>query len=134
MATDNFGIGLETNFTSRDITWRETYVDNSQQQVSNNYNVNQIVYRIMIRTNWEFVNEEKFQVNWANSLGHRRAIWSGDYDNFYYWLNVNNNGGWPIAFRTALGIKYWIHENIALNTEFGFSGGSVMNFGVSGKL
>lgn len=144
MVASNFGIGIEGNYTKRTAKYSETiteteYVYNEDDftydyiTTSTDYNVelSQTVIRAMFRTSWEFVNEEKLSVNWANSIGYRKASWKltpNDYDNTWTF------GTWPLAFRTAIGMRYWIADNVGINAEIGFSGGSYMNAGLSAKF
>ena len=94
----------------------------------------------MLRTSWEFVNNDNFQMHWANSIGYRMAPWdfeitSSNDESASLSDIVDVGDGWPLAFRTAIGIRYFINENIGLNMEvIGLSGGSLMNVGVSFKL
>ena len=140
MTSDKFGVGIDLNYTSRsasvvdviftDITGNTDYFD---------ADITQSIIRAMLRTSWEFVNTEKFQMNWANSIGYRMAPWdftitsndtSGSLSDI-----IDVGDGWPLAFRTAIGIRYFATDNIGLNMELiGLSGGSLMNAGVSFKF
>ena len=133
---NKFGLGFEGNYTYRYLNWQQVANDPYGPQQTYNYTVTQTVMRLMLRTSWEFINEERFNMNWANSIGYRQAIWSGDNNyNFNYFTNTNGtNQGWPLAFRTAIGMRVWLHPNFGLNGEIGFSGGAFMNIGLSGRI
>ena len=140
MNSEKFGVGFEANFSQRNISGNGSYND-TVNQVVNSYNYtyeySQTVVRFMIRTSWEFVNNDKFNMSWSNSIGYRSASNSfdatddnGDVSD----LEWDFGGSWPLAGRTALGLRYFITDNIGLNTEVGLSGGAYINFGASVKL
>ena len=97
--------------------------------------VNQTVIRAMVRTSWEFYNTEKFQINWANSVGYRNVDWSvtGE-DSETYDLSLLDAVSSPLALRTAIGLRYLFTENIGLSMEFGLGGGNRINAGLAFKL
>jgi hypothetical protein len=139
MTSDKFGVGCDINYSSRSIGGNTgTYTDLNGMPQDFTYDLTQNVIRLMIRTSWEFVNNDKFQMNWANSVGYRMAPWTftvtdnsnATEDNLSY-----DFGTWPLAFRTAIGMRYFVSDNIGLNMEvIGLSGGSLMNAGVSFKF
>jgi hypothetical protein len=139
MTSDKFGLGLDINYSSRKIDGNTgSYQDNNGNNQNFTYDLKQDVIRLMIRTSWEFINNEKFQMNWANSIGYRSSTWT---------FNVTDNSSAsendlsydflssPLAFRTAIGIRYFILENFGFNFEVvGLSGGAFMNGGLTLKL
>jgi len=142
MMSKDFGIGLEANYTKRlaewtDISSRSIYNETTGEydyiRANTKYSLSQTVVRIMLRTNYIFVNEEELQIGYANSIGYRLVQWDFEPldDEFTDILNLST---WPLAFRTAIGMRYFIAENIGLNAEIGFSGGAYINGGVSIKL
>ena len=74
----------------------------------------------------------KFQVNWANSIGYRTASWTV--------TGVDAGGidvltvSFPLALRTAIGMRYFLTESIGLNAELGLGGGSNVHAGLTFKL
>ena len=60
MTSDKFGIGLDLNYSSRSLIGNSgTYTDPVTGSVSSfNYDLTQNVIRAMLRTSWEFVNND----------------------------------------------------------------------------
>ena len=127
MVKDKFGVGLDGSYQSKNVL----YSDDSNGE----YTLSQNIIRVMVRTSWEFYNSEKFQVNWANSIGMRKADWtatgpdSDDVD--FSVLEVFSS---PLAWRTAIGFRYLFTENVGLSMELGLGGGNSVNAGLSYKL
>ena len=139
MTSEKFGLGLDINYSSRKVDGNTgSFQDNNGNNQNFTYDLKQDVIRLMIRTSWEFINNEKLQMNWANSIGYRSSTWT---------FNVTDNSSAsendlsydflssPLAFRTAIGIRYFIIENFGFNFEVvGLSGGAFMNGGLTLKL
>jgi len=87
----------------------------------------------MIRGSWEFVNTERFNMNWANSIGYKagkRTFIDPEDD-----LGLSFSSGLvPVAIRSALGARFFLTPNIALNTEIGIFGGGLLVGGLTYKL
>jgi len=122
MVSDRFGVGIDASYQSKQASYE-------------GYSVNQAVVRAMVRTSWEFYNTEKFQINWANSVGYRNVDWSvtGE-DAEEYDLSLLDAVSSPLALRSALGLRYLFTENIGLTMEFGLGGGNSINAGLAVKL
>ncbi len=139
MVANKFGIGLDVNYETKTGTWNEGiseyntitgFYDYSNYAAS--YSVTKL--KVMLRTSWEFVNTDKFTMNWANSIGYKagtRTLDAGGSDN----LGIDLSGSVsPIAFRTALGARYFITDNINIHADGGFFGGGWITGGISYKL
>ena len=139
MSSDKLGVGVDINYSSRSLSGNTgTYIDENGFTQNFSYDLTQNVIRFMFRSSLEFVNKEKLQINWANSVGYRASPWT-------FTVTDNSNateddlsydfGSWPLAFRTAIGLRYMLTDAIGINIEIiGLSGGSLMNGGVSIKL
>lgn len=136
MASDNFGIGVDISFQKRSGTWSDTYsqwnsTTNSYENIDYNATYSTTKIKAMIRTSWEFVNTEKFTMNWANSFGYKQVsrIWTDPYNEFdLSGLSI------PLAIRSALGVRFYFTDNIAIHAEGGVFGGGLLLGGVSIKL
>ena len=135
--SESFAVGVDGHYATQKTEWvgevdEWNNVTGEYDTYSYDYSAKRDRIRIMFRTSWEFVNNEKFQLNWANSFGWRNATWTFE----------STQDGWsesiesvnPIAFRTAIGVRYLFTENLGLNGEFGFGGGSIANLGLTIKL
>jgi hypothetical protein len=145
MASESFGIGLDVNFEQKTGTWQSaslTYDSDGFLVTDNNgdyvyadgegkYQVTKL--KVMVRGAWEFVNTDKFTMNWANSIGYKaggRTLedTAGD-------LGVSFSGNLvPVAIRSALGARFFFTENVALNAEVGLFGGGLLTGGITYKL
>ena len=141
MTSDKFGIGLDFNYTSRSSSVNNVAFQDRIKGLTDYFDadINQKITRIMVRFSWEFVNDEKIQMNWANSIGYRTAPWdftvTTDDESASLSDVVDVGDGWPLAFRTAIGLRYLFTDNIGLNMDLiGLSGGAFMNAGLSFKL
>ena len=138
MTSDKFGIGLDLNYTSRSSSVKNVAFQDSITGLTDYFDadINQNITRIMVRFSWEFVNDEKIQMHWANSIGYRTAPWdftvTTDDESASLSDVVDVGDGWPLAFRTAIGLRYFFTDNIGLNMDLiGLSGGAFMNAGLS---
>lgn len=126
MLSNAFGIGFDGHYATRGATW--TSYDLSGDPYDASYKVVRI--RAMARFSWEFLRTERFNMNWANSIGYKSLVRTWD-DPF----STEENPGWnPIAFRTALGFRLFFTDNIGLNADIGFFGGAFVHGGLSVKL
>lgn len=118
MLSDKFGIGLDASYQNKSSALVDLDVDLT-------------IIRAMVRTSLEFYNTEKFQMNWANSIGYRSATYtfSGPLSNGFSLKGLS-----PLAMRTALGLRYLFTENIGLSMELGLGGGNFINTGLTVKL
>jgi hypothetical protein len=128
MVAEKFGIGIDANYQTAKASWSGLSADLTNRDYDASYSVTKI--KFMIRTSWEFVNTEKFTMNWANSIG---------YKNVNRVLDANNEtfsaGGVPAAFRTAVGMRFFITENINIHADvLGIGGGGIFLGGLSFKL
>ena len=134
MISSNFGVGLDLNYESKKASWNEDDYDYAVGEFKNQeatYSVTKI--KAMVRTSWEFVNTDKFTMNWANSIGFKtgnRIIDAGDDGN----VGISTEDVAPIAFRTALGARFFITDNININASGGFFGGGWWTIGLGYKL
>jgi len=137
MVTSNFGVGLDLNYEEKYGSWTSANLTGTDSNFNPIYTETKGSYRVtrikaMIRTSWEFAITEDFTANWANSIGYK----GGDR------ILIDPNGVLgssftgnliPVAFRTALGMRYFLTDHIALNTEIGFFGAGLVTGGITIK-
>jgi hypothetical protein len=137
MVTSDFGIGLDINFEEKYGSWTGGYIAGYDSNLNPFYGDFDCEYKVtkikaMLRTSWEFSITEDFTANWANSIGYKggdRILVDPIGD-----LELGFSGGvFPVAFRTAIGMRYFLADNIALHTEVGFFGGGLIIAGISIK-
>ncbi len=138
MISDNFGVGVDASFEQKNASWTgavfQDYDVNGNPiygEVEGTYNVTKI--KAMVRTSWEFVNTDKFTVNWANSIGYKAG--GRTFDDASEETEIDFSGNlFPIAFRSAVGMRFFFTENLGAHVEFGAFGGGMILGGLSLKL
>ena len=139
MVGNKFGIGLDVNYETKTGTWNEGVYEYNDDTFDYDYSSYAASYsvtklKVMVRTSWEFVNTDKFTMNWANSIGYKagkRKLDTGGGD--VLGLESSSNVS-PIAFRTALGARFFITDNFNIHADGGFFGGGWITGGISYKL
>lgn len=141
MLSENFGLGVDVNYESKVATWNaaiyegvDRYGNYIYTQAQGKYEITKL--KLMIRTNWEFYKDDKFSMNWSNSLGYKLG-------NRYFYdpaLDYTNNDVdfssplVPIAFRSSIGTRYYFNDFIGIHGEIGFFGGGWILAGLSIKI
>lgn len=134
MVFEKFGVGLDLNYQYKKASWNEDdydYVVGEFDNIQATYSETKI--KAMVRTSWVFINSDNFTMNWANSIGYKggnRLIEAGDDDN----VGIYTADVAPIAFRTAVGARLFITDNININAETGLFGGGWLNVGFGYKF
>lgn len=142
MIDDKISIGLESNYTKRVAEWTDENTESVYNPTTDeyetstssvDYTLTQSIIRIMVRTNYFFVNEEKYQIGFSNSLGYRMVRWDfKPFDDYY--TDILTLSTWPLAYRGAFNLHYYFIPNLGINAEIGFSGGAYVNAGLSAKF
>ena len=133
MVSEDFGIGLDVNYTERSLVYRNT--DSTGENTRDE--LGRKLLRVMVRTSWVFYSTTHTQLSWDNSIGYRYVSWSfttnrtGEEDDFRGAIPF---GIWPLALRSALTFRYLFIPNFGAFAELGISGGSFLNVGLSGRF
>ncbi len=136
LVTDKIGVGLDGNYTNTYVSWKETdYISGSSTTTAlYSYKVSVPRYRIMPRFNFHFIKEsEKFDGYFAVAAGY--GGWSAKFetdDPNYQFASIKSLV--PIAFRTAVGMRFFFIDNLGAKLEFGLGGGPLIAVGLSGKF
>lgn len=131
LLNDKIGIGLEGNYTNTSATWVGQSKKSNQQYF---YEISAPRYRIMPRFNFHFVkSNEKLDGYFALGAGYiSRSIQVKTNDPNFNPRKLDNLV--PIAFKVAVGLRYFFTENIGANMEVGLGGGPLLAFGLSAKF
>ena len=127
MAKESFGVGLDVSFTNRKGSWDGYNYDSLSNSVTVPRAAEQTIIRAMLRTSWEIINNESFQLFWANSVGYRSVNWTGYIEGYEL---VSS----PLAMRTAMGMRFFLSESVGISLELGLGGGSAVCLGAAIKL
>lgn len=130
LVSDKMGIGLDGNYTNTYASWR----GDAGGGTTYNYKVSFPRFRIMPRFNFHFVkNAEKIDGYFAVAAGY--GSWSAKFetnDPDYEFAKINSLI--PIAFRTAVGMRFFFIDNLGINMEIGLGGGPILAGGLSAKF
>lgn len=141
MVSEKVGLGAEANFASTTLNYTEmdTIYNPSTslwESKPNNYKTTYNRTRIMARMNIHFGSSENFDGFFGIGAGYKTTSLktvssdpstasSADLDR----VNLV-----PVAFRIAIGGRYFFSENLGANFELGFFGGPILSAGLSLKL
>ena len=133
MMSDKIGLGLIVNYANSTVKWSENTVDLNNSPITYNYDISLPRFRIMPAFNLHFYPTDKLDPYWVIAAGYgsfNAKIKTND-PNFE---ETDIKGLIPIAFRTGIGTRYFFTDNIGANFEIGFSGGPLLQLGLSCKL
>lgn len=135
MVADNFGLGVDGNYAITGFQdTRVNFDDTLSTEQNFKYTANRL--RIMLRLNYHFVQTENLDVYAGFGAGYRNVkrtvYWndSEDPESTYAITGFNI----PVAFRIALGGRYYFNDFIGLNFELGAWGGSIIQGGLAIKV
>jgi hypothetical protein len=135
MLLDNLGAGFDVNYAiSGYQSFNENYFDPTTQTTTQAvYEYRVTKFRAMLRMNYHFVQTEDFDVYTGFGFGYRsvnrNATYNGMPTNDQPVITITGN--WPIAFRFAIGAKYYFSKNIGTFVEVGSSGGGFVQLGLA---
>ena len=131
MLADKFGMGVDFIYNSMSSSYQIDSL-NADQTVYKSYDSKLAMqrYRVQLRMNYHFVNEEKLDayVGFGAGTNIRRFVYNTDKPNAG---EFSESGSLlPFSLRLALGVRYYFTNNIGLNSEIGL-GGPLVSLGVS---
>lgn len=129
MLTDKIGFGLDINYTNTIAKW--TDIVNS---TSYNYEVSVPRFRAMGKFNFHFAQSDVFDAYTAVGAGYSSWKVNVTTNDPTYVDDTSLSTPIPIAFRLALGGRYFVTDNIGLGLEFGLGGGALIHGGLAIKL
>ena len=135
MVADNFGVGADVNYAiaGYEYTSENYYYDDVTGLYTDaTYKYTSKKLRAMLRLNYHFVQTGELDAYFGFGTGYRNVKREAQYDNDESLETFATLI--PVAFRLALGGRYYFTDNIGAMLELGTSGGSAIQFGVSIKL
>lgn len=130
MVADNFGIGLDGNYVKAGYSFTEPDWYAIDSSATYTFSTQRI--RAMLRLSYHFVQTENLDVYLGFGAGYKHVIRTADYDGE---ADLNFTGALiPVAFRVALGGRYYFHPNIGMNFEIGLGGGGILQAGLAIKI
>jgi opacity protein-like surface antigen len=134
MLADNLGLGLDFIYNSSGI--EGTYLGTDSLGMTQTYTDKFLMQRIrvMLRFNFHFVQTDALDAYVGAGAGYNTRIWSYESTDPQFVVDESISGALlPVAFRAAIGARYYFHPNIGLNAELGI-GGPVISGGISVKI
>ncbi len=132
MVSDNVGLGAEVNYSTTSVEYTDVVTSGAHPGIYD-YRFAYNRLRIMGAFGLHFGQSENFDAFWAVRAGYAgRTYTQTTTDPDYSAINVK--GLSPLAFRTAIGVRYFFTDNIGLNAEIGIGGGPLMTAGLSFKF
>ena len=129
MLTDKIGFGLEMNYTNTIAKWTDNVNGGTY-----NYEVSVPRFRAMGKFNFHFAKSDVFDAYTAVGAGYSSWKAKMTTNDPTYVDDTSLKNPIPIAFRLALGGRYFFTDNIGIGLEFGLGGGALINGGIAVKL
>jgi hypothetical protein len=133
MVSDKIGIGLDGNLLSQNLTWigNDTTAGN---RLNFEYKLFRQVTRIMPRINIHFGGSDDFDGYFGIAAGHRNVTRGYTSNDPTYKGESSSITLIPVAMRLAVGGRYFLTPNFALNGEIGIGGGTILHTGLTFKI
>lgn len=132
LLSDLIGLGVNINYVSSGISYRDVSVDTSGSSVVYSYAITRNVMRFFPTINFHY-GKDKVDGYSGIGVGFRTSSWkfeSNDPD----FDDTSLEGFLPVSFRMFTGLRYFFTENIGANFEFGLGGGGLIQGGLSVKF
>ena len=134
MLADKFGVGIDFIYNSINGTYQIDSL-NFDGSIFQSYDTKLAMqrYRVQVRMNYHFVTNDRLDayVGFGVGTNTRRFVYSTDKPNAE---EYSSSGSLiPVSARIALGMRYYFHNNIGINSELGI-GGPMLSVGVSVRL
>ena len=129
MMSDKIGLGAEVNYSTTSVKYTEATTTGTTAGIYD-YRFSYTRIRIMGAFALHFGQSEHFDAFWAVRAGYSSKTYSQSTTDPNY-TSISVKGLSPLAFRTAIGVRYFFTPNVGLNAEIGIGGGPLMTAGVS---
>lgn len=133
MLADNLGLGIDFIYNSSGIEGDVTRTDSLGNSAVYTDKASMQRIRVMLRFNYHFVQTDALDAYIGGGAGYNTRIWKYTSTDPSYEEPSVSGSLLPVAFRAALGARYFFTDNIGLNAEIGL-GGPVLSGGISIKF
>ncbi len=139
MIADKIGIGGIFNYANSSVKYNEdqqVYNSTTGLYETKNYKYEFSVprFRAMAKFNFHFGNSDKFDGYAGVGVGYGGYSFKYETNDPLYTSDKFTMSIAPIAFRLALGGRYFFTDNIGALMEFGLGGGGLLEFGATAKF
>jgi hypothetical protein len=132
LVADKFGIGLDIHYQQSSIDYNQATNDASGNAVVYNYNYKTTKIAIMPSFNFHFLEEDAMDLYLQVAAGYGNRTYAFTSTDPAY-SNPSVKGLIPVAFRLAVGYRYFFTENLGINMAVGL-GGPLVSGGLSLKF
>ena len=135
MLAENFGLGIDANYEVSGFGFNYQGTDqNTGTPMTFTYDYTAKKIRAMARMNYHFAQTELVDAYFGVGAGYRHVSRQTNDSGNYDVGSVNFGGVNPIAFRVAVGSRFYFTDMLGGMLEFGLGGGGMIQFGVSAKF
>ena len=134
MLSDKIGLGLDANYTNTFVDYNQNTTDANGDPATYNYKVGRSVIRAMVRMNVHFATSDVLDPYFNIGAGYRTSSFYFDSSDPNYDASSVSYNFIPFAMRVGAGLRYYFTDNLGINVEVGFGGGSLAAGGITYKL
>ncbi len=135
MLADKFGLGIDFNYVKSGSKYDYIGTDGQGNPAAYTWDYTAKKIRAMVRMNYHFVQNETVDAYMGGGLGykHTTRAWTISDPNDQSGLE-QEKALIPMAFRLAVGTRFYFTQNIGAMIELGLGGGTPLQFGLSVKI
>ncbi len=131
MWQDNVSLGLDVNYRTTEIDFREHLLDS----IVYDYKIKVPQIRVSLRAEYHLESElENLDIYFPALLGYKNSRVSIETNDPHYKLPKGFPEFTPFSVRLGVGMRYFFVENIGFNAEIGVGGGAFFQTGLSLRL
>jgi len=129
---DKLGLGIDLDYNTVNVSYNSTTIDNGNTIV-NNYKIGSQNLRSSATFNYHFSDSDKLDAYFGLGAGYNYRSYS--YSSTEVGYSYKSSGSiFPVAFKLALGMRYFFTENIGANVAMGIGQGGLINGGICFKF
>jgi len=132
MLIDKFGVGLDLDFNKVSVSYSTTTTENLNTVVYS-YNIGSQNIRSSATFNYHFADSDKLDAYLGLGAGYNYRSYTSSSTQAGYSYTASG-AITPIAFKLALGMRYFFTDNLGANFAMGFGQGGLVNGGLSFKF
>lgn len=132
MLIDKFGIGLDIDFNKVGVSYSTVTTENSNTVVYT-YNIGSQNIRSSASFNFHFADSDKLDAYLGLGAGYNYRSYTASSTDAGYSYTASG-AITPIAFKLALGMRYFFTDNLGANFAMGIGQGGLVNGGLSFKF
>ncbi|MEX0968057.1 MAG: outer membrane beta-barrel protein [Bacteroidia bacterium] len=134
MVSDDVGIGLEVNYTNTVVSYEESSINSFGEFETYTYEVSVPRLRIMPRFSIHFGNSDNFDFYGAVAAGYNSTKFKFKTNDPNEEFDEEVKSPLPVAFRIAIGGRYYFADLVGINMEIGLGGGALVCGGLSLRI